>query len=91
MITLLAFFHFLSVFFFIFSLGFSPLVHVSRRGPGQEYVKSTLGEILLKLIAYDKSLEVDPLKIYQEMIDNEEVQRPTEADKLLSQVGCELE
>jgi hypothetical protein len=58
----------------------------SRRGPGQEYVKSTLGDIILKLIAYDKSLEVDPLKIYQEMIDKEEVQRPAEADKLLMEV-----
>ena len=61
-------------------------IYVSRRGPGQEYVKSTLGDVILKLIAYDKSLEVDPLKIYQEMIDNEEVQRPAEADKLLSEV-----
>ena len=62
------------------------LVYASRRGPGQEYVKSTLGDIILKLIAYDKSLEVDPLKIYQEMIDNEEVERPAEADKLLLEV-----
>ncbi len=60
--------------------------HVSRRGPGQEYVKSTLGDIILKLIAYDHSLEVDPLKIYQEMIDNEEVERPAEANKLLLEV-----
>lgn len=63
-----------------------PLVYVSRRGPGQEYVKSTLGDIIQKLLAYDKSLEVDPLKIYQEMIDNEEVQRPAEANKLLQEV-----
>jgi len=61
--------------------------HGSRRGPGQEYVKTTLGDIILKLIAYDKSLEVDPLKIYQEMIDNEEVERPAEADKLLLEVS----
>ena len=67
------------------------LIYVSRRGPGQEYVKSTLGDIILKLLAYDKSLEVDPLKIYQEMIDNEEVQRPAEADKLLSEVSRETE
>ena len=46
----------------------------------------TLGDIILKLISYDKSLEVDPLKIYQEMIDNEEVARPAEADRLLSEV-----
>ncbi len=59
---------------------------VSRRGPGQEYVKSTLGETIVKLISYDKSMEVDPIKIYQEMIDNEEVTRPAEADKLLQEV-----
>lgn len=73
------------IFCSFFSVAFS-LAHVSRRGPGQEYVKSTLGDIILKLIAYDKSLEVDPLKIYQEMIDNEEVKRPTELDKLLLEV-----
>lgn len=62
------------------------LIYVSRRGPGQEYVKSTLGDTILRLVAYDKSLEVDPLKIYQEMVDNEEVKRPAEADKLLLEV-----
>lgn len=92
--------HMCCLHMFVMLLLFSPfslcvfflpsLVYVSRRGPGQEYVKSTLGEILLKLIAYDKSLEVDPLKIYQEMIDNEEVRRPAEADKLLLEVSCEL-
>ncbi len=61
-------------------------IYASRRGPGQEYVKSTLGDIILKLISYDKSLEVDPLKIYQEMIDNEEAERPAEADRLLFEV-----
>lgn len=63
-----------------------PRHYVSRRGPGQEYVKSTLGDIILKLIAYDKSLEVDPLKIYQEMIDNEEVGKPADANWLLVEV-----
>lgn len=62
------------------------VISVCRRGPGQEYVKSTLGDIILKLISYDKSLEVDPLKIYQEMIDNEMVQRPAQVDKLFSEV-----
>ena len=65
---------------------FFSFINASRRGPGQEYVKSTLGDIILKLIGYDKSLEVDPLKIYQEMIDNEEVERPAEADRLLLEV-----
>ena len=66
---------------------FSSLFYASRRGPGQEYVKSTLGDVILKLVSYDKSLEVDPLKIYQEMIDNEEVERPAEADRLLLEVS----
>ena len=72
------------MFFLLCALSF--FVYASRRGPGQEYVKSTLGDIILKLISYDKSLEVDPLKIYQEMIDNEEVERPAEVDRLLAEV-----
>ncbi|XP_064394192.1 uncharacterized protein LOC135341540 isoform X2 [Halichondria panicea] len=52
-----------------------------RRGPGQEFVKSSLGETIKKLVNYDGSMEIDPLKIYQEMIENEEV-KPSEANNL---------
>ena len=38
-------------------------VHWCRRGPGQEYVKSALGEVVHTILSYDKSLEIDPLKV----------------------------
>ena len=39
------------------------LLYVCRRGPGQEYVKSALGEVVQNIMSYDKSLEIDPLKV----------------------------
>ena len=38
-------------------------VRIYRRGPGQEYVKSALGEVVQNILSYDKSLEIDPLKV----------------------------
>ena len=34
-----------------------------RRGPGQEYAKSSLGETIQNLVSFDQSLEIDPLKV----------------------------
>ena len=34
-----------------------------RRGPGQEYVKSSLGITLMELVNYTQSLEIDPVKV----------------------------
>lgn len=34
-----------------------------RRGPGQEYVKSSLGVTLMELVNYTNSLEIDPVKV----------------------------
>jgi len=59
------------------------MTNYCRRGPGQEYVKSSLGDTIQSLISCDQSLETDPLKIYNEMIENEEVQRPEEANLFL--------
>ena len=36
-----------------------------RRGPGQEYVKSSLGITLMQLVNYTESLEIDPVKVRQ--------------------------
>ena len=40
-----------------------PCAALCRRGPGQEYVKSSLGEVVQKILTYDKSLEIDPIKV----------------------------
>jgi Ras GTPase-activating-like protein IQGAP2/3 len=54
-----------------------------RRGPGQEYVKSSLGEVVQKIISYDKSLEIDPLKIFHDMMERNQVRRPSEPNRIL--------
>ena len=36
---------------------------VYRRGPGQEYIRLTLGDIIEDLADYDKPLEIDSLKV----------------------------
>lgn len=42
-------------------------VHVyymtTRRGPGQEYIRITLGDIIEDLADYNKPLEIDSLKV----------------------------
>ena len=37
--------------------------YTCRRGPGQEYVKSSLGVTLMELVNYTHSLEIDPVKV----------------------------
>lgn len=59
------------------------MTNYCRRGPGQEYIKSSLGDTIQKLIAFDKSLEIDPMKIYHGMIESGEVQKPEEPNRLL--------
>jgi Ras GTPase-activating-like protein IQGAP2/3 len=54
-----------------------------RRGPGQEYVKSALGEVVQNILSYDKSLEIDPLKIFHEMMERNQVRRPSEPKAIL--------
>ena len=39
-----------------------------RRGPGQEYVKSSLGDTLMKLVSYTESLEIDPVKVRRHVL-----------------------
>jgi len=39
------------------------MTNYCRRGPGQEYVKSSLGDTIQSLISCDQSLETDPLKV----------------------------
>lgn len=34
-----------------------------RRGPGQEFVRSTLEDVIEQLVAYDGSLEIDSLRV----------------------------
>ena len=41
----------------------SPPSLLFRRGPGQEYAKSSLGETIQNLVSFDQSLEIDPLKV----------------------------
>ncbi|XP_019850644.1 PREDICTED: GTPase-activating protein-like isoform X2 [Amphimedon queenslandica] len=50
-----------------------------RRGPGQEYVRTALESVIEELAAYDGSLEIDPLKIYQRMVEDGEVERVDES------------
>eukprot|EP00842_Homolaphlyctis_polyrhiza_P001281 jgi/Hompol1/2153/HPOL_002829-RA len=40
----------------------------TRRGPGQTYLKQVLSNRLNKLIAHDVDLEINPLKVYEQMI-----------------------
>lgn len=54
-----------------------------RRGPGQEYVRSALGEVVRKILCYDKSLEIDPLKIFHDMMEKNQVRRPSEPKGIL--------
>lgn len=35
----------------------------SRRGPGQEFVRITLEDVIEQLAVYDEPLEIDPLKV----------------------------
>ena len=35
----------------------------TRRGPGQEYIRITLGDIIEDLADYNKPLEIDSLKV----------------------------
>ena len=35
-----------------------------RRGPGQEFVRSTLEDIIEQLVDYEGSLEIDCLKVF---------------------------
>jgi Ras GTPase-activating-like protein IQGAP2/3 len=58
-----------------------------RRGPGQEYVKSALGEVVQKILSYDKSLEIDPLKVFHEMMERNQVRRPSEPKAILEVVS----
>lgn len=45
----------------------------TRRGPGQQFLKFVLHENLLKIIQEpDVNLEIDPLKVYNQMINDEE-------------------
>ena len=37
--------------------------YLHRRGPGQEFVKSSLGDTIKQLVSYDGSMEIDPLKV----------------------------
>ena len=46
------------------ALPFSPFPPLPfRRGPGQEYARSSLGETIQSLVSFDQSLEIDPLKV----------------------------
>lgn len=56
-----------------------------RRGPGQEYIRLVLGDIIERLSIYNQPLEIDPLKIYQGMIDDNEIRRPDESSVLLDE------
>ena len=45
----------------------------TRRGPGQSYLKTTLGQVLAPIFAQrELSLEVNPAKVYQQIVEDEE-------------------
>eukprot|EP00002_Diphylleia_rotans_P009756 TRINITY_DN2009_c0_g1_i1.p1 TRINITY_DN2009_c0_g1~~TRINITY_DN2009_c0_g1_i1.p1 ORF type:complete len:740 (+),score=158.63 TRINITY_DN2009_c0_g1_i1:74-2293(+) len=46
----------------------------TRRGPGQSYLKATLSGILSWLIRSDINLEINPMKVYESMINDDEAQ-----------------
>lgn len=51
------------------------MTNYTRRGPGQEYVKSSLGSVIEELVDRCDPLELHPIKIYQDLLDNGEVKR----------------
>ncbi|KAI3650344.1 hypothetical protein MP228_003825 [Amoeboaphelidium protococcarum] len=47
----------------------------TRRGPGQQYLKTVLFENIQQIVQnLDESLEIDPLKVYHQMINDAEVE-----------------
>ncbi|XP_065888130.1 uncharacterized protein [Dysidea avara] len=59
------------------------MTNYTRRGPGQEYVKSSLGSVIEKLVGMNNPLELHPIKIYQDLLDNEEVKRVNNEQNIL--------
>ncbi|XP_062522118.1 uncharacterized protein LOC134196913 [Corticium candelabrum] len=45
----------------------------TRRGPGEEYLRNALKEIVVELANRTDSLEINPIKVYEEMIESGEV------------------
>ena len=46
----------------------------TRRGPGQQYLKHVLTENINKILAHDEhNLEINPVKVYEQMINDMEV------------------
>jgi Ras GTPase-activating-like protein IQGAP2/3 len=44
-----------------------------RRGPGEEYLRNALRDIIVELAARTDSLEINPIKVYEEMVESGEV------------------
>jgi Ras GTPase-activating-like protein IQGAP2/3 len=58
----------------------------TRRGPGMKYVKQAMGDLIHELVDMDVSMEINPLQIYQTLMDNEEVPDPGDST-LLTQLA----
>lgn len=46
----------------------------TRRGPGQSYLKSCIADCINKVIQMNENLEINPLKVYEQMINDNEVE-----------------
>ncbi|XP_065841004.1 uncharacterized protein [Oscarella lobularis] len=42
----------------------------TRRGPGEMYLRSTLGDLIVDLAKRTDSLEINPVKVYEEMMED---------------------
>ncbi|KAG8905998.1 glyceraldehyde-3-phosphate dehydrogenase 1 [Tulasnella sp. 403] len=63
----------------------------TRRGPGQSYLKSVLAERINSLIEHkDLNLEINPLKVYEQMIDQIEEETGTLPENLVRGVPPEV-
>ncbi|KAG8967493.1 glyceraldehyde-3-phosphate dehydrogenase 1 [Tulasnella sp. 419] len=63
----------------------------TRRGPGQSYLKSVLAERINSLIEHkDLNLEINPLKVYEQMIDQIEEETGTLPPNLVRGVPPEV-
>lgn len=46
----------------------------TRRGPGQSYLKNSISRTINKLVGMEDNLEINPLKVYEQMINDMEVE-----------------
>ena len=54
----------------------------TRRGPGMKYVKLVLGELIQEVAQLSTTMEINPLQMYQTMIEEEEVPEPTDSTQM---------